>query len=44
MCIAYQSGSNTEIPWSSGNVSDAQIPHFQIHPQKGNVIRIFFDN
>ena len=120
MCLAYQSGKNTEIPWSSSTVSDAarqletgaksvtvksrsqaeelflgmyqgdgyvnvtgmdamdaknlfggkgntyhwddifgsdgylvghgagnpdaQTPHLQIHPQKGNVIRIFFDN
>lgn len=23
---------------------DAQMPHLQIHPPKGSVIRIFFDN
>ena len=27
----------------AGNL-DAQMPHLQIHPQKGSVIRIFFDN
>lgn len=37
-------GSDGYLVGHGAGNPDAQMPHLQIHPQKGIVIRIFFDN